>query len=101
MARSGYDDGLASGVVLTGGSAALQGIADVAEGIFRLPVRIGLPHHVTALEDLVASPAHATAIGLVLAGAQGRGGVRMTPAVPAGVLERARVRVGEWLRDFF
>jgi cell division protein FtsA len=101
IARSGYEESLASGVVLTGGTAQLDGIADAAEIIFRLPVRIGLPHHVTALEDLVTSPAHATAIGLVLAGGNGRGGVRMMPAAAAGVIGRTRERVTEWIRDFF
>ncbi len=101
IGRSGFEDGLASGVVLTGGTALLDGIADVAEGIFRLPVRIGSPHHVTALEDLVASPSYAAAIGLILAGGDHARPVRRMAPHPTTMLGRTRERVTEWLRDFF
>jgi cell division protein FtsA len=101
IARSGFEDGLASGIVITGGTALLGGLTEVAEGIFRLPVRVGLPHHVTALEDLVASPPYATAIGLVLSGGETGQGVRVRATPAAGVIGRARERMTEWLRDFF
>jgi cell division protein FtsA len=101
IAQSGYEDCLASGVVLTGGTALLERITDVAEEVLRLPVRIGVPQHVTALADLVASPLYASAIGLVLAGASGR---RPRPAVAKradGLLGRVRHRMNGWLREFF
>ena len=99
--RSGYEDKLASGVVLTGGSALLDGVADVAEQVLRLPVRTGVPQHVTALADLVVSPLYATAIGLVLAGASGGRPSRVVPTRNNGFVGRARHRMTEWLRDFF
>jgi cell division protein FtsA len=56
---------LAGNVVVTGGSALLPGLDQVAADRFRLPVRIGKPHGMSGLVDVVASPAHSTAVGLV------------------------------------
>lgn len=101
IARSGHEQSLASGVVLTGGTALLDGITDVAEEILHLPVRIGVPQHVTALADLVASPVYAAAIGLVHAGASGGRPARVVSTRDDGLLGRARHRMTEWLREFF
>jgi cell division protein FtsA len=99
--RSGYEEVLASGVVLVGGTVLLERITDVAEHALRLPVRIGVPHHVIALADLVANPISATAIGLLLAGGNGGRPVRLHAARADGLLGRVRHRMEEWLRDFF
>jgi cell division protein FtsA len=99
--RSGYEEVLASGVVLVGGTVLLDHIGDVAEQVLRLPVRIGVPHHVTTLADLVASPIHAASIGLLLAGGNGGKPVRLHAGRGDGLLGRVRHRMGEWLRDFF
>jgi len=99
--RSGYEELLASGVVLVGGTVLLERITDVAEQVLRLPVRVGVPQHVVALADLVASPISATAIGLLLAGGDGGRPVRLHAARADGLLGRVRHRMGEWLRDFF
>ncbi len=99
--RSGYEEVLASGVVLVGGTVLLEHITDVAEQVFRLPVRIGVPHHVTSLADLVTSPIHAATIGLLLAGSNGGRPVRLHAGRTDGLLGRVRHRMGEWLRDFF
>ncbi len=56
---------LAGNVVVTGGSALMPGLDQVAADRFRLPVRIGKPHGMSGLVDVVASPAHSTAVGLV------------------------------------
>ncbi len=64
--RAGYESVLNSGVVFTGGSAALVGLAEVAERIFDMPIRCGSPNGVGGLVDVVASPSYATAVGLVL-----------------------------------
>jgi len=100
--RAGCDGLLTSGVVLTGGGAVLTGMTDLAERVFRTPVRLGLPLHLSGLVDVVASPMYATAVGLVLHGLKryaqpgGRKG-----SVVQGSIERARHRVVEWLREFF
>lgn len=63
--RAGYEELLASGAVLTGGSTQLQGIAQLAEDVLGLPVRCGVATGVGGLHQLVASPAHATCVGLL------------------------------------
>jgi len=63
--RSGYLPSIAAGVVLTGGSALMRGIAKLAEESMQMQVRIGTPTHIEGLEELVDSPIYATAVGLV------------------------------------
>ena len=63
--RAGMDDRISSGIVLTGGSANMKGIIELAESIFNSPVRIGTPHDVSGLTDIVSKPDFATAVGLV------------------------------------
>ncbi len=70
--RIGFRELLASGVVLTGGSALLPGMVEVAEHVLGLPVRRGSPRGVGGLLDVVNSPIYATAVGLVLYEAAGR-----------------------------
>ena len=66
--KMGYEKSLNSGIVLTGGTALLEGLEDVAEEIFDLPVRRGDPAGVGGLVDRVATPDYATAVGLLLYG---------------------------------
>ncbi len=66
--KAGLADRMPSGVVLTGGCSALEGMAELAEEIFETPVRAGTPIHVTGLQDVVRSPMYATGVGLVLYG---------------------------------
>ncbi|MGH7897192.1 MAG: cell division protein FtsA [Candidatus Binatia bacterium] len=68
MTRSGYEDVLASGVVVTGGSTVLEGVPELAEQVFHLPVRLGVPFQVAGLVDVVSSPMHSTSVGLILYG---------------------------------
>lgn len=66
--RMGYEKSLNSGLVLTGGTALLDGLEEVAEEIFDLPVRRGEPNYVGGLIDRVSTPDYATAVGLILYG---------------------------------
>lgn len=66
--RSGYDGLLAAGLVVCGGSADLAGLKELAERVLRLPVRVGTPHDLQGLTDVLESPAYATAVGLLLWG---------------------------------
>ena len=68
LVKAGLDDRIPSGVVLTGGCSALNGIAELAEEIFESPVRSGIPTRVGGLQDVVRSPMYATGVGLVLYG---------------------------------
>ena len=68
IGKAGLADKIPSGVVLTGGASALNGMADLAEEIFEAPVRNGMPIHIGGLQDVVRSPMYATGVGLVLFG---------------------------------
>ncbi len=66
LRRTGFEDMCAAGVVLTGGSAKMEGVSELAEEVFHMPVRIGLPQGVSGLVDVVRNPIHATGVGLLL-----------------------------------
>ncbi|MDD5296683.1 MAG: cell division protein FtsA [Rhodocyclaceae bacterium] len=76
LRRSGYEELLSSGVVLTGGSSVMRGMVELAEEIFHLPVRVGVPAYDGNLSDVLRSPRYATAMGLLMEGvAQRRRGL--------------------------
>jgi cell division protein FtsA len=66
LRRSGFEEMCAAGIVLTGGSAKMEGAVELAEEVFHMPVRLGMPQHVRGLGDVVRNPIHATGIGLLL-----------------------------------
>jgi cell division protein FtsA len=68
LRRSGFEEVIAAGVVLTGGSAKMEGAVELAEEVFHMPVRLGIPQHVTGLVEVVRNPIHATGVGLLLYG---------------------------------
>jgi cell division protein FtsA len=65
LRRSGYEELLAGGVVLTGGTSKMEGVVDLAEEIFHMPVRLGAPQQVKGLTDIVSNPIYATGVGLL------------------------------------
>jgi len=91
------DEVLISGVVFTGGSASLEGLPEVAERVFDMPIRRGVPTGIGGLVDVVASPSYATGVGLVLYGLRSRSN-RLSPRDMVGTpLGRVAARVREWL----
>lgn len=66
--KSGLEDQIAAGIVLTGGTAKMTGAVDYAEQIFQMPVRVGTPIGVKGLTEYVQDPSYATAVGLLLYG---------------------------------
>ncbi|MFB3111989.1 MAG: cell division protein FtsA [Gemmatimonadales bacterium] len=68
LRRSGFEELIAAGIVLTGGSSKMEGAVELAEEIFHVPVRLGVPQYVEGLADIVRNPIHATAVGLLLYG---------------------------------
>lgn len=68
LRRSGYEDLIAAGIVLTGGSSKVMGLIELAEEIFHMPVRMGVPQNVTGLSEVVKNPIHATGVGLLMYG---------------------------------
>ncbi|HSB48891.1 MAG TPA: cell division protein FtsA [Burkholderiales bacterium] len=70
LRRSGYEELLSSGVVITGGSSVMQGMVELGEEIFHMPVRVGYPAYHGALAETVRHPRHSTGVGLLLSGMQ-------------------------------
>jgi cell division protein FtsA len=92
--RAGFDDIVSAGLVLTGGSAALPGLTDLAELLLRMPVRVGVPRRIHGLADALNSPAYATSVGLLHwaameAPANGR---RQLPAIPLHLLPQFELK---------
>jgi cell division protein FtsA len=98
--RMGYGNLLASGIVLTGGSAILEGAPELAEQIFNMPVRRGTPVGVGGLVDLVNSPVYATGVGLVLYGSQRKAQGRFKVG-ERNVFSKVTRRMKEWIGEFF
>ena len=72
LRRSGFEDLVAAGIVLTGGSSKIEGLVELAEEVFHMPVRLGVPQYVTGLVDVVRNPIYATGVGLLLFGYNNR-----------------------------
>ena len=68
LRRSGYEDMIPAGIVLTGGTAKMEGAVELAEEIFHMPVRLGSPQGVKGIDDVVRNPIYATAVGLLIYG---------------------------------
>ena len=96
--RAGMENNINSGVVITGGTALLDGIIDVAESIFNLPTRLGRPAGISGLVDVVNNPMYATGVGLVLYGA------RMQPSKKFRIRDKnifngITGRMKKWFKD--
>lgn len=98
--NTAYEDLLASGVVLTGGTSQLAGIAEIAEDVLGLPIRIGIPRDVGGLVDVVRSPVHATGVGLILHGAQSLNG-KLTRSPEKKFYSRTTKKMRDWFSEIF
>jgi cell division protein FtsA len=98
LVRSGYMESLHAGVVLTGGVALLPGIKELAEKVFDLPVRIGIPYQYGGLGDVVKNPIFATAAGLLSYGR--RQGNRVVLTEPNLVM-KLLVSMRRWFKEFW
>ena len=100
LRRSGFEELLAAGVVLTGGSSKMEGVIELAEEVFHLPVRLGVPQHVGGLAEVVRNPIHATGVGLLLFGNQEM--VETSPETKAGEgLKGMLARMKSWFQGNF
>ena len=99
LARSGYEDMASSGVVVTGGSAELPGISEMAEQIFNAPARAGYPEGIIGLTDLVNKPMYATAVGLVLYGAKARKKNKKFRIRDTNIFHLVMARMKRWFKD--
>jgi len=100
LARSGFEDIVAAGMVLTGGSAKMEGAIELAEEVFHMPVRLGIPQHVNGLVDVVRNPIHATGVGLLLYGLQNMR-QRQSETPMSGGVKEVWERMKAWFQGNF
>jgi len=99
LRQSGFEELLSSGVVLTGGSSVMQGMAELGEEIFHMPVRLGVPRYTGGLADVVQSPRYATVMGLL---AEGRAQLeRGILARQTGSFRGTLRRMRQWFQSNF
>ncbi len=99
LRRSGYEELIPAGIVLTGGTSKMEGAVELAEEIFHMPVRVGAPQHAQGLNDIIRNPIYATAVGLLIYGGRDEAGgapVR-EPTMASGFLEGIK----EWFGKHF
>ncbi len=99
LVRSGYDELASSGVVVTGGSAELPGISEMAEQIFSAPARVGYPEEINGLVDLINKPMYATAVGLVLYGAKTYKQKKKFRIRDSNIFHLVMARMKRWFKD--
>ncbi|MFT6274959.1 MAG: cell division protein FtsA [Halioglobus sp.] len=101
LRRSGFEDMIPAGIVLTGGTSKMEGVVELAEEIFHMPVRVGSPQSVQGLTDIVRNPIYATGVGLLLYGMQHQeDGASSSPKYSSNN-EGAFARLKAWFRSNF
>jgi cell division protein FtsA len=98
LRRSGFEDLMAAGIVLTGGSSKMEGVVELAEEIFHMPVSLGIPKRVVGLKEIVRNPVYATGVGLLLYGRQKEQELRARGRGRSSGLAR---RVRRWMTENF
>lgn len=96
--REGMENLISSGVVLTGGSALLDGVTDIAESIFEVPTRLGTPRGISGLVDVVNNPMYATGVGLVIYGAKNQE-TKKFRIRDVNIFNRVMTRMKRWFKD--
>ena len=97
---SGLEEQIAAGVVLTGGTAKMEGAVEFAEDIFQMPVRVGQPMHITGLKEYVQDPAYASVVGLLLYGKDARTQQKKVADVRDSVGSFVK-RISSWFKGEF
>jgi cell division protein FtsA len=100
LRRSGFEDLLSSGIVITGGTAAMQGMVELGEEVFHMPVRLGYPRYEGGLSEVMHNPRYATAVGLLMAGLEGRDRDAV-PKLGAGTVKDIFERMKSWFKGNF
>ena len=100
LRRSGFEEQIPAGIVLTGGSSKMEGAVDLAEEVFHAPVRLGAPQGISGLVDVVRNPIHSTGVGLLLFGAQSLPAGVSTQRAPSGVQDMWE-RMKQWFQGSF
>jgi cell division protein FtsA len=100
LRRSGLEEMMASGIVITGGSAMMRGMVELGEEIFHMPVRLGLPRYVGGLSAVVSNPRYATGVGLLLIGRR-QVAQQIQGGLDANSFERIFERMKSWFQGNF
>jgi cell division protein FtsA len=100
LRRSGHEELLSSGIVITGGSSSMQGMVELGEEIFHMPVRIGMPRYQGGLSEVVRHPRYATVVGLLLLGVQQQRQQRFANA-QTGAAQQVFARMKAWFKGNF
>lgn len=100
LRRSGFEQLISSGIVLTGGASKITGAATLAERIFGMPVRLGVPHNVAGMPEIVDNPIHATGIGLLIYGQRQSGQMRIPLPMRSG-MKTVVGRMKNWFQGNF
>jgi cell division protein FtsA len=98
--KSGYADLVSAGVVITGGATLLEGMPELAEFVFEMPVKRGLPQNIGGLRDIVNSPKFATGVGLVRYGARNVQKSKF-PIREKNIYDKVRGSMRSWIKDLF
>lgn len=97
--RAGMEKLISAGIVLTGGSALLCDVTEVAESIFNFPTRLGKPRGISGLVDVVNNPMYATGVGLVIYGAKNQSAKKKFRIRDKNIFNRVTTRMKKWFRD--
>ena len=100
LRRSGFEEQVSSGLVLTGGSSQMRGMVELAEEVFHMPVRVGTPDYVGGLSERVRSPAYATGLGLLLAGME-QYELHQAAKIQNGSFKHVMDRMRSWFQSNF
>jgi cell division protein FtsA len=101
LRRAGLEEQVATGIVLTGGSAKMEGAIELAEEVFHMPVRLGVPQYVTGLSEVVSNPIHATGVGLLLYAKSNLDVQRHEAPLLAGGVKNLLERMKAWFQGNF
>jgi cell division protein FtsA len=101
LRRAGLEEQVATGIVLTGGSAKMEGAIELAEEVFHMPVRLGVPQYVTGLSEVVSNPIHATGGGLLLYAKSNMESQRTEAPLLAGGMKNLLERMKAWFQGNF
>ena len=99
LTQGGVQELVRAGLVLTGGASRMEGVVELAEEMLHMPVRVGIPQHVSGLGEVVGNPVHATGVGLLLMGSQIEHPRR--PMIPSGRAGGIFSRLKDWYRGEF
>jgi len=101
LKKTGYEDLVASGAVITGGAAIMEGMTEVAERIMDMPVRRGMPSNIGGLVDMVSNPMFATGVGLILYAVKDHEKKEVKKFADKASFNNVFSKMKGWVKEFF